>query len=93
MRWRAFYFEKCLFNELPNNSIKRNNGFLNDCKLSVVGRLPFTTNKCAPVCPKILCFELELFDLVNSIGFKHSIYNFQINQRNQINSVKNKINH
>ena len=88
MRWRAFYFEKHLANELPTNKNTRSNDCLNSSKLNVIGRLPFTTNKCAPMCPKLLSFESELFDLVNSISFKHKFNNFQKNLRNQINSIK-----
>ena len=85
MRWRAFYFERYLRNELH---AKNNNYNLNNSKLSRVGRLPFPTNKCAPVCPKLLSFESELFDLINSISFKRKVNNFQRNLRNQINSMK-----
>ena len=88
MRWRAFYFEKHLANELPNNNNIISNDCLNSSKLNIVGRLPFTTNKCAPVCHKLLPFESELFELINSISFKHKSNNFQRNLRNQINSIK-----
>ena len=76
MRWRAFYFEKYLANELPINNNIRSNNCLNISKLNVVGRLPFSTNKCAPMCPKLLSFESELFELVNSISFKYKFNNF-----------------
>ena len=74
MRWRAFYIEKDLNNELINKP--RNMNVINS-KLNKVGRLPFPKNKCAPVCLKLIPFEAELFELINNIDFKNNATTFQ----------------
>ena len=85
MRWRAFYFEKDLKNEHTNKPYNMN---VNNSKLNKVGRLPFPTNKSAPVCLKLIPFETELFELINSIDFKNNITKFQKNLRNDLKSIK-----
>ena len=53
-------------------------------KLNKVGRLPLPTNKCAPVCPKLIPFESQLFELINNIGLKSNTTKFQKNLRNEL---------